>query len=170
MRICTLEVLRIETLGTLDASRVCRVEFKRSNDVRRVELLGRSWLTRANPGLCGSVGNYIYWLKVPGSCVSVLFTGHIKEPGCLFEVRARRIMPGMPVSNCSLSLLASFSQSVPLVRSCCICTGRGCTCALVAAIYRGDYIKCLWTCFRKKRALYKSGILFIYFYAILYNI
>ena len=32
------------------------------------------------------------WLKVTGSCVSVLYTGHIKEPGCLFKVRARRIV------------------------------------------------------------------------------
>ena len=42
MRICTLEIVRIETLGTLNASKVFRVEFKRSNDVRRVEHLGRS--------------------------------------------------------------------------------------------------------------------------------
>ena len=31
------------------------------------------------------------WLKVQGSCVSVLYTEHNKEPGRLFEVRARRI-------------------------------------------------------------------------------
>ena len=47
----------------------------------------------------------------------------------------------MPVSNVSLSLLGAFFQSVHLVRSYCIYTGRGRTCALVAATYQGGYVK-----------------------------
>ena len=38
----------------------------------------------------------LIWLKVPENCVSVLYTRHIKEPDCLFEVKARQ-MPDMPV-------------------------------------------------------------------------
>ena len=92
-----------------------------------------------------------YQLKVPGSCVLVLYTRHIKKPDCLFEVRARPIMLCMPSSKFALSILGAFSQSVPLVRSRCICTGRGCTCALVAAtLCKGPL-----NVFRIKRALYK---------------
>ena len=45
-----------------------------------------------------------YDLKMPESCVSVLYTGHIKEPGFLIEVRARQ-MQGLPASQIDLSLL-----------------------------------------------------------------
>ena len=44
------------------------------------------------PAISDRVDCISIWLKVPGSCVSVLYTGHIKEPGCLFEIRARRTL------------------------------------------------------------------------------
>ena len=61
----------------------------------------------------------------------------------------------MSVSQFFLSILGAFSQSVPLVRSRCICTGRGCTFALGAA----TTCKATFNVFRMKRALYKSNII-----------
>ena len=46
---------------------------------------------------------------------------------------SKPIMPDMPVSKLYLSFLVAFSQSVLLVRSRFICTGRGCSYALIAA-------------------------------------
>ena len=40
------------------------------------------------PAISDRVNRISIWLKVPGSCVSVLYSRHIKESDCLFEVRA----------------------------------------------------------------------------------
>ena len=63
------------------------------------------------------------WLKVPGSQVSVLEMGQIKEQGSIFEVRARH-MPGMPVSKIYLSRFLPLIQvgrllfTVPIEMGC----------------------------------------------------
>ena len=98
-----------------------------------------------------------YWLKMPGSCVSMLYTGHVKEPDCQFKVRARHTKPDMSVSNVSISLIGAFSESIPLLRSCCNCSGIGCICALVVAIL----CKAPLNVFCTQRELYKSGIIII---------
>ena len=46
--------------------------------------------------------------------VLMLYTVHIKEPNCLFEVRAMQ-MPGMPVSKIDHFLLGAFSEPVPQI-------------------------------------------------------
>ena len=73
----------------------------------------------------------------------------------VYSIRARRTMPDMSVSNFCVFLLGALSHSVPLVRSLCICTGRGCTCAHVAAIL----CKAPLNVFDMK--IYKSGIMII---------
>ena len=56
----------------------------------------------------------VYWLKEPGSCVSVLYISLIKEPDCLFEVRARRIVRRACLYLVSLTLFWGLTLSLSL--------------------------------------------------------
>ena len=54
------------------------------------------------------------WFYRGDRCISVLYTGHVKEPDCLFEVRARHTTLDMSVSNVSMSLFYGLSLSLSL--------------------------------------------------------
>ena len=95
-----------------------------------------------------------YWLKVPGSYVSVIHTEHITRMSMRSKSYAHRA-PGMPVSNLPLSVMGDFSQSDPLVRSRCICIGRGYTCVIIAASLCKAHLKV----FCMKMVQYKCSII-----------
>ena len=105
------------------------------------------------------------WLKAPWSCVSVLHTGHIKEPCCLFEIRARRTLQRR---TCLYQM--SLSLSLPSMGFLSVCPSGQIMLYLhwqrihsrpYGCNIREDYVKRIWTCFRMKRALCKSRILLL---------
>ena len=66
------------------------------------------------PAISGHVDRISVWLKVTGSCVSLLYTEYIKEPGCLFEIRAMRIVRRTCLHLISLSSFWWLSLSLAL--------------------------------------------------------
>ena len=68
----------------------------------------------AFPAISNRVDRISIWLKVSGSCVSVLYIGHIKKTGCLFEIRARRIVRRTCLYLMSLSSFWGLSLSMSL--------------------------------------------------------
>ena len=90
-------------------------------------------------------------LRLYKLCIGAIYTGYIKEPGCPFKGRARRIVRRASLYLISISPSLGFLSVCPSCHIMLICTGRWCTCALAAA----TQCKGPLNVFRMKRALYK---------------